>query len=101
MPLLYYTHTYTYTYTHTHTHTHAHTFSHQAEPKNVMLVHGEAAKMEFLRQKVMQEFGVNCFMPPNGETVTIKTTPTIPVDMSRMLFKRTIEQSYCKQLVHQ
>ena len=66
-----------------------------------MLVHGEAAKMEFLRQKVMQEFGVNCFMPPNGETVTIKTTPTIPVDMSRMLFKRTFEQSYCKQLVHQ
>ena len=61
-----------------------------------MLVHGEAAKMEFLRQKVMQEFGVNCFMPPNGETVTIKTTPTIPVDMSRLLFKRTLEQSYCK-----
>jgi Cft2 family RNA processing exonuclease len=27
------------------------------EPKNVVLVHGEGAKMEFLRQQVMKEFG--------------------------------------------
>ncbi len=27
------------------------------EPKNVMLVHGEAAKMEFLKTKIKQEFG--------------------------------------------
>lgn len=26
------------------------------EPKNVMLVHGEAVKMTFLRKKIMQEF---------------------------------------------
>lgn len=66
----------------------------QADPRNVMLVHGEAAKMEFLRQKVMQEFDISCFMPANGETVSIKTTPIIPVDMSRSLFKRTMEQCY-------
>lgn len=29
----------------------------QAEPRNVLLVHGEAAKMEFLKQKINQEFG--------------------------------------------
>ena len=29
----------------------------QAEPKNVMLVHGEAEKMEFLKQKIVKEFG--------------------------------------------
>lgn len=28
----------------------------QAEPRNVLLVHGEAKKMEFLRQKIEQEF---------------------------------------------
>ncbi|XP_069893194.1 integrator complex subunit 11 isoform X3 [Dipodomys merriami] len=28
----------------------------QAEPENVLLVHGEAKKMEFLRQKIEQEF---------------------------------------------
>ena len=59
-----------------------------------MLVHGEASKMEFLRQKVMKEFGVNCFMPANGETVVIQTPPTIPVDMSRLLFKHTLESCY-------
>ena len=29
----------------------------QCEPANVMLVHGEASKMEFLKQKIQQEFG--------------------------------------------
>lgn len=28
----------------------------QAEPRNVLLVHGEAKKMEFLKQKIEQEF---------------------------------------------
>ena len=29
----------------------------QAEPKNVVLVHGEAGKMDFLKQKIEKEFG--------------------------------------------
>ena len=29
----------------------------QCEPKNVLLVHGEAGKMEFLKNKITQEFG--------------------------------------------
>ena len=29
----------------------------QAEPKNVLLVHGEAGKMDFLKQKIEKEFG--------------------------------------------
>lgn len=33
----------------------------QAEPANVMLVHGEDKKMDFLKQKVHQEFGNNIF----------------------------------------
>ena len=41
----------------------------QAEPRNVMLVHGEAAKMEFLKQKINQEFG----QPPIIVLVTIAT----------------------------
>ena len=28
------------------------------EPRNVMLVHGEGAKMQFLQNKIKQEFGV-------------------------------------------
>ena len=34
--------------------------------KNVVLVHGEAAKMGFLQQKIQAEFGIKCFYPANG-----------------------------------
>ena len=30
----------------------------QCEPTNVMLVHGEAVKMQFLTKKIQQEFGL-------------------------------------------
>ncbi|KAL7978657.1 hypothetical protein Chor_010700 [Crotalus horridus] len=62
----------------------------QAEPRNVLLVHGEAKKMEFLKQKIEQEFRVQCHMPANGETVSIFTNPNIPVDISLGLLKREL-----------
>uniref|UniRef100_A0A8D0BZ90 Integrator complex subunit 11 n=1 Tax=Salvator merianae TaxID=96440 RepID=A0A8D0BZ90_SALMN len=62
----------------------------QAEPRSVLLVHGEAKKMEFLKQKIEQEFNVNCHMPANGETVTVLTNPNIPVDVSLGLLKREL-----------
>ncbi|XP_067658938.1 integrator complex subunit 11-like [Haliotis asinina] len=60
----------------------------QCEPRNVMLVHGEAAKMEFLKKKIRQEFDIDCFNPANGETVNIVTQHNIPVDISLNLLKR-------------
>ena len=57
------------------------------EPKNVLLVHGEAAKMEFLRDKIKQEFHINCYMPANGETCTIDIPHKIPIDISLNLLK--------------
>lgn len=64
----------------------------QCEPKNVVLVHGEASKMEFLKQKITQEFGVGCFMPANGESITVETKPLISVEMPLSLLKRTMAQ---------
>ncbi|XP_061908658.1 integrator complex subunit 11 [Entelurus aequoreus] len=61
-----------------------------AEPRNVLLVHGEAAKMQFLKGKIEQEFSVDCYMPANGETATVTTNPTVPVDMSLNLLKREV-----------
>ena len=80
-------------YTHTDILSETHTLM-QADPRHLMLVHGEAAKMQFLRQKVVQEFGIHCHMPANGEMVTIATSPVIPVDMSRVLLKRALEQRH-------
>ncbi|KAK6175518.1 hypothetical protein SNE40_013967 [Patella caerulea] len=60
----------------------------QCEPKNVMLVHGEGGKMEFLKTKIEKEFNINCYMPANGETAEIETKHNIPVDISLNLLKR-------------
>ncbi|EEC05985.1 integrator complex subunit 11 [Ixodes scapularis] len=65
---------------------------HQCEPSNVLLVHGEASKMEFLRKKVLQEFNIDCYMPANGETVQIDTPDIIPIDVSLPLLKRALSQ---------
>lgn len=59
-----------------------------SEPRSVMLVHGEAEKMDFLKSKIQQEFGIQCYKPANGETVTIETKHNIPVDISLKLLKR-------------
>ncbi|XP_076365193.1 integrator complex subunit 11 isoform X2 [Tachypleus tridentatus] len=63
------------------------------EPRNVLLVHGEASKMEFLKSKIMQEFGIECYMPANGETVCMPARVVIPVDVSLKLLKRELSQS--------
>lgn len=57
------------------------------EPRNVMLVHGEAAKMEFLKEKVREEFKIECYSPANGETQVISTPLKIPIDCSLQLLK--------------
>jgi integrator complex subunit 11 len=57
------------------------------EPRNVLLVHGEAAKMEFLKDKIREEFKIDCFFPANGETCSITTPLKIPVDCSLQLLK--------------
>ncbi|KAL6051630.1 Integrator complex subunit 11 [Balamuthia mandrillaris] len=66
----------------------------QAEPRNVILVHGEKGKMQSLKQRVIREFGIPCFDPPNGTTVTIHTQPSIPVDLSRNLLKRQLKSNF-------
>uniref|UniRef100_A0A1B6MGT3 Integrator complex subunit 11 n=1 Tax=Graphocephala atropunctata TaxID=36148 RepID=A0A1B6MGT3_9HEMI len=57
------------------------------EPRNVMLVHGEAVKMHFLRDKIKQEFNLECFMPANGETCVIDTPYRLTTDVTLPLLK--------------
>lgn len=70
----------------------------QSEPKNIVLVHGEAVKMEFLTKKIEQEFGVKCFMPANGETISITSVGNVPVDMSLSLLSRKHDTSSSSSL---
>jgi len=57
------------------------------EPKNVVLVHGENGKMDFLKNQIIKEFNIDCFKPANGETISIKTTQTVPASISVELLK--------------
>ena len=50
-----------------------------AKAKNVMLVHGEKAKMAKLKKRIEHEMGIPCFDPANGETITIEPKPTVPL----------------------
>lgn len=65
----------------------------QAAPKNVMLVHGEAIKMEFLKAKIMRTLGIACYNPPNKERVAIPTAGVVHVDMSQRLVKRALQNA--------
>ncbi|PAV66533.1 hypothetical protein WR25_22543 [Diploscapter pachys] len=60
------------------------------QPRNVMFVHGEAVKMQFLRGKVEKEFNLPVFMPANGETVTISAEPTLEVLVPNDLLQKSI-----------
>ena len=51
------------------------------EPKNVLLVHGENDKMNFLKRQIEKEFKINCFKPANGESASIETFPDLSVNM--------------------
>eukprot|EP00004_Rigifila_ramosa_P017084 TRINITY_DN4121_c0_g1_i1.p1 TRINITY_DN4121_c0_g1~~TRINITY_DN4121_c0_g1_i1.p1 ORF type:complete len:600 (-),score=121.08 TRINITY_DN4121_c0_g1_i1:33-1580(-) len=57
----------------------------QAAPKNVVLVHGEKQKMVFLQDKIIQEFGIGCFSPANGASVTVRSEPDVPLLLSHRL----------------
>jgi len=61
------------------------------EPKSVMLVHGEAEKMRFLKAKIKEEHGLECYMPANGETAVIPSKPAIPAKVSVSLLKHEAE----------
>jgi integrator complex subunit 11 len=61
------------------------------EPRHVMLVHGEAHKMTFLKEKIREEHGIECFMPANGETACVPTPTVISATVASGLVKEEAE----------
>ncbi|MFH4979065.1 hypothetical protein AB6A40_005774 [Gnathostoma spinigerum] len=60
------------------------------QPRSVMFVHGENAKMEFLKEKVEQEFNLKVYKPANGETVVVPTLLDVNLDIPTQLIERSI-----------
>ncbi|KJH44442.1 NC domain protein [Dictyocaulus viviparus] len=61
------------------------------QPRSVMFVHGEAAKMEFLKGKVEKEFRIPVLMPANGESVVIPGMVSLEVDVPLDIVQRSID----------
>ncbi|TKR67003.1 hypothetical protein L596_023220 [Steinernema carpocapsae] len=60
------------------------------KPKNVMFVHGENQKMEFLKEKVEKELGLPVVKPANGETISIETRNGVEIPIPEDLLSRAI-----------
>ncbi|KAJ3416035.1 Integrator complex subunit 11 [Chytridiales sp. JEL 0842] len=58
---------------------------HMCQPRNVMLVHGEARKMAVLKKKIEADFRIPCYDPANGETVGIETIQSMPAAISEAI----------------
>jgi integrator complex subunit 11 len=63
------------------------------QPRNVMLVHGEARKMAVLKGKIESEMGIPCFDPANGTTVEIDSVETVPAAVPEDVVQRVLEKA--------
>lgn len=46
-----------------------------------------------LRENIVKDLGIGCFMPANGETVTIQKRPMVELDISSVLVHRALRLS--------
>lgn len=63
------------------------------EPRNVVLVHGERGRMDFLRSNIMKEFGIPCYMPANGCSIKMETSRALEAKISTDLLKSLLTTS--------
>ncbi|KAI8085189.1 beta-lactamase-like protein [Halteromyces radiatus] len=68
-----------------------------SEPRHVVLVHGERGQMDFLKSKIMKEFGIPCLNPANGVSINIETSMDIPGRISMDLLKTHWRQQQYRQ----
>lgn len=66
------------------------------EPRNVVLVHGERGKMDFLRSNIMKEFGIACYMPANGCSIKMETSRALEAKISTDLLKSLLSSNNSK-----
>ena len=59
-----------------------------SQPGSVMLVHGEAAKMAYLKQRIERDYGLPCYDPPNMTRIDIEARASLPLLVSTSLLPR-------------
>lgn len=61
------------------------------EPRHVVLVHGEAAKMAVLKGRIGREMGLPCWDPPNGQVVEMESGWEVPVTIKNAILNNVID----------
>ncbi|KAE9551860.1 hypothetical protein FO519_004934 [Halicephalobus sp. NKZ332] len=62
------------------------------EPRNVMFVHGENEKMEFLKKRVEKDFGLKVFKPANGEHISVEVPEFCKLSISREVYENCLSK---------
>lgn len=62
------------------------------EPRHVVLVHGEAAKMAILKGRIEREMGLPCWDPPNGQIVEMESGWQVPVTVKSAILNKVIDE---------
>jgi integrator complex subunit 11 len=65
----------------------------QCQPRNVMLVHGEKHKMDFLKRQIRDQFNIGCFNPANGVRISIPTPRSISLGVSLQLLEHATNRA--------
>ncbi|XP_058184171.1 cleavage and polyadenylation specificity factor subunit 3-II isoform X2 [Rhododendron vialii] len=63
-------------------------------PKHVILVHGEKPKMESLKGRIQSELGIQCYDPPNNDTVSIPSMHYVKADASNAFIRSSSIPNY-------
>ena len=65
---------------------------HNCRPRAVMLVHGEAAKMTLLAERIKDLFGIDCYHPANGQVTVLGRLDSIPVALDPTIISNRIKE---------
>lgn len=71
----------------------------QCKPKQVMLVHGEKARMHALKKMILEKFNLPVYMPPNGLILDIPVNDKIQIKINKNILKNHINKLKQKQRI--
>lgn len=72
----------------------------QCDPKSILLVHGEKARMNILKKKITKEFKIPVYLPVNGALLHIPTNKEIKINFNKDELERFIKPNLSTQKIN-
>lgn len=71
----------------------------QCKPYNIMLVHGDRARMVHLKKKITDELNIPVMMPSNGVMIEIPTNKNTPINVPKEMLEKLVNLNKEEQKV--